>query len=101
MTRIFFTYVLPLIGPMVLYLAWNRYAKAVARRNGGDEPSLEAGHIFWSLVAGFVLSTGILVTLALTGGEGRDNGHYVPPRYEDGKIIPPSFQKDPGKEPGK
>lgn len=97
MVRIFFSYVLPLIGPMLMYLAWNKYAKAVARRNGGEEPSLEAAHIFWSLIAGFVLMAAILITLALTGGEPADTGRYIPPRNEGGRIIPPSFEPLPEK----
>lgn len=90
-----FTYALPLIGPFLLYLAWNAYARAQARKNGGVEPSLEKGPIFWSIVAGFVLLATALMTLALTGGEQAGAGRYVAPRYEGGKIIPPHFEKVP------
>lgn len=97
MVRIFFTYALPLIGPLLLYLAWNKYAKYVARKNGGEEPSLEAAHIFWSLIAGFAIMTVILIGLALSGGEPPDSGRYIPPRIEDGRIVPPSFEPLPEK----
>ena len=40
MARIVITYLLPLLLPFLLYLAWNAYARAQARKNGGEEPSL-------------------------------------------------------------
>lgn len=95
MVRMFLTYVLPLIGPFLMYLAWHAYARAQARKNGGEEPSLEKGPIFWSIVAGFVLLSALLMTLALTGGEKAGSGRYVAPRFENGKIIPPHFEKVP------
>jgi len=95
MVRIFFTFILPLIRPFLLYMAWNAYAKYRARAGGGEEPSLEKAHIFWSLIAGFVLMAAILITLAITGGDSPDSGTYIPPRLEDGKIIPPTYEKDP------
>lgn len=97
MVRIFFTYVLPLIGPMLLYMAWNAYAQAQARKTGGEPPSLEKSHLFWSLIIGFVLTMAMLMVLAFIGGERADGGDYVPPRLEDGKIVPPSFDKAPNR----
>lgn len=95
MFRLLMTYILPLVGPLLMYMAWNAYARAQARKNGGEPPSLEKGHIFWSLVAGFVLLVASLVTLAVTGGDDPDAGRYVPPRLEDGRIVPPSYIKEP------
>jgi len=96
MARLLFTYILPLVLPFLMYLAWNAYARAQARKNGGEEPSLQKGPIFWSIVAGFILLAASLVTLALTGGGPTDSGRYIPPRVEDGRIIPPSYEKAPG-----
>lgn len=95
MARILFTYILPLVLPFLMYLAWNKYARAQARKNGGEEPSLQKGPIFWSIVAGFILLAASLVTLAITGGSSPDSGRYIPPRYEDGKIQPPRYEKAP------
>ncbi len=95
MARIIFTYVLPLVLPFLMYLAWNAYARAQARKTGGEEPSLQKGPVFWSIVAGFILLAASLVTLALTGGEEPDAGRYIPPRLEDGKIQPPRYEKAP------
>ena len=72
MARIIFTYVLPLVLPFLMYLAWNAYARAQARKTGGEEPSLQKGSVFWSIVAGFILLAASLVTLGiilLLGGE--------------------------------
>lgn len=93
--RLFLTYVLPLLGPFALYLLWNAYARAQAKKKGGELPSLQKGGIFWSLVAGFVLLVATFLTLAITGGSSPDSGEYIPPHIEDGKIIPPSFKKAP------
>ncbi len=94
MARIILTYVLPLFGPLLLYLAWNAYARAKARKSGGEPPSLERGPIFWSIVAGFFLLMTGLVTLALTSGTDPDAGKYIAPRLEDGRVVPPRFEKD-------
>ncbi len=95
MARIVITYLLPLLLPFLMYLAWNAYARAQARKNGGEEPSLQKGPIFWCIVAGFILLASSLLTLALTGGDSPDSGRYIPPRVEDGRIIPPSYEKVP------
>ncbi len=95
MARLFFTYALPLLAPLAMYLLWNAYARAKAKKDGGDPPSLQKGPIFWSLVAGFILLVATFVTLAVTGGNPPDAGQYMPPRIEDGKIVPPYYKKVP------
>ncbi len=97
MVRLLLTYILPLIFPLLVYLAWNAYARNQAKRTGGTPPSLERGPIFWSIVAGFVLLVVSLITLAVLGGDPPDVGRYVAPRYEDGKIIPPTYIPDPNR----
>ena len=66
---------------------------ARARKTGGEPPSLEKGPIFWSIVIGFFLLAGALAYLAVTGGDSPDAGRYIPPRLEDGKIVPPRYEK--------
>ena len=97
MVRLLLTYILPLVLPLLVYLAWNAYARSVAKRNGAEPPSLERGPIFWSIVAGFVLLVASLLVFAVLGGDAPDAGKYVAPRYEDGKIIPPTYIPDPAK----
>lgn len=91
MFRLFITYILPLVAPFLMYLAWNAYVRYKAKKAGEEAPSLEKGPIFWSLVAGFFLLIISLTTLALMGSHKADRGKYVPPRFEDGRIIPPNF----------
>ena len=99
--RIFLTYVLPLVLPTLVYVAWVGYArkKHVARGGGdgggdGDLPGLRRGPLFWSLVSGFVLMLGGLATIALMSGAPPDSGEYQSPRLQDGKIVPPHFKKN-------
>lgn len=96
MVRMFFSYVLPLLAPLLMYLAWHAYARASARKNGGEEPSLQKGPIFWSIVAGFILLAGTLISLAMTSGDPPDSGTYIAPIIKDGKIVPPRYEKAPG-----
>ena len=94
MFRILITYLLPLFGPLALYLAWNAYAKHKARKTGQPVPSIEKGPVFWSLVTGFALLIVALVALALTTGEEPGQGTYQSPRLEDGRVVPPGFRKE-------
>ncbi len=93
MFRIAMTYLLPLFGPLLMYLAWNAYAKSRARKAGEEIPSIEKGPVFWALIAGFALLIVSLVVLALTSGEEPGQGQYVAPYIKDGKVMPPTFKK--------
>ena len=95
MVRLMFTYVLPLVAPFLMYLAWNAYARARARKTGGEEPSLQKGPIFWSIIAGFVFLGASLISLAMIGGVKPEAGVYIPPSIENGKIVPPRYEKAP------
>jgi hypothetical protein len=95
MTRIFFTFVLPLILPTAIYLIWVWRARRNHDHDGSDAlPELRKGSLFWSLVAGFIFMSAGLVTIALTSGDPPDSGVYQSPRMEDGKIVPPSYKKN-------
>ncbi len=95
MTRIFFTYVLPLVLPAAIYIIWVWRARRNHDHDSDDAlPELRKGPLFWSLVAGFVLMSVGLVSIALTSGDPPDSGVYQSPRLEDGKIVPPSYKKN-------
>jgi len=95
MTRIFFTFVLPLILPTAIYLIWVWRARRNHDHDGSDAlPELRKGPLFWSLLAGFIFMSAGLVTIALTSGDPPDSGVYQSPRMEDGKIVPPSYKKN-------
>ena len=93
--RIFLTYVLPLVLPTLVYVAWVGYArKKHVGAGNGDLPGLRLRPLFWSLVTGFVLLLGGLATIALMSGAPPDSGEYQSPRLQDGKIVPPYFKKN-------
>ena len=86
MTRVLLLYVLPLLLPMALYVAWVLWARRRAKE--GEEPlSLQSGPSFWLILAGFALMVAGLSYVAVTGGH-EPGGTYHPPRYEDGRVIP-------------
>lgn len=90
MFRLFFTYILPLIVPALIYLAWNwiQMRRALAGRR--PEPPPTFANIPWLFLAGAGVSLLIVTLLALMlSGGGADPGKtYVPPRFEGGKIKP-------------
>ena len=93
--RIILTYVLPLVLPTLVYVAWVGYArKKHVGAGDGDLPGLRLRPLFWSLVTGFVLLLGGLATIALMSGAPPDSGEYQSPRLQDGKIVPPYFKKN-------
>lgn len=81
MSRIFLHYALPLLLPAAIYLLW----LWAARRRG--KADADPGEWLWVVVTGVVLMVAVLVFTALTGG-GDPGGTYLPPRYEDGRIVP-------------
>ena len=92
MLRALLTYVLPLLGPLLLYMGWHAWARKRALATGAEPPSLEKGPIFWSLLAGLALMIAVLATIALLGGHPADMvGKYRSSRYENGHIVGPSF----------
>ncbi len=93
MMRIFLTYVLPLLLPTLVYMAWVAYARK-KHDNDDTPPALRKGPLFWCLLAGFMLMAGGLISIALMSGDPPDSGQYQSPRLEDGKVVPPGFKKE-------
>jgi hypothetical protein len=85
MLRIFLEIVLPLLLPTALYLIWV-YALGPAR--GGGAIGLPWP---WLIGTGVLLLAGVLVVAALVSGGGRQ-GVYVPPRWQNGHIVPGHFE---------
>jgi IS5 family transposase len=85
--RLILLRLLLVILPVLLYLAWRfwRHRRAVAQGLPGRD--LRAGPGVWLLSGGLVMAIASLAFVGLTGGE-PPGGNYVPPRYEDGKIVP-------------
>ena len=91
MSRIFLNYLLPLVLPLVFYLAYIWWRRRRAEKHGEESPIVERTYMFISVLIGFVLMASSLTWIAAVSGVVPGEGEYHSPRYEDGKIIPPSF----------
>ena len=92
MSRLLINYALPLLLPLVVYVTYMWWRRGRARKDGADIPTVERTHIFISLIVGIVLMLAGLTWVAVSSGEGPGDGNYQSPRYEGGKIVPPSFK---------
>ena len=80
MVRVFLQAVLPFLAP---FLAFAAYRLLVTRGRG----LLDHTPWFVLTVVGLVLACASLASLAFLGGDA-PGGTYVPPRIEDGRIVP-------------
>lgn len=85
MTRVLLQYLLPLILPTLLYLGWAWLGQR--RTAGGPVERLQEGPWFWLVLTGVALMAAVLVATALMSGV-EPGTRIVPPKYEDGRIIP-------------
>jgi uncharacterized protein DUF6111 len=81
MIRSFFIHLIPFLLPFVLYALYLYFDK----RAGGDK-RWQWNSVSIALITGLVLTILSFVILGLNSGEPID-GTYIPPRYEDGRII--------------
>lgn len=90
MFRIFFTFVLPLIAPSVVYLVW--HAVQVRRLAAGkrEAPTPTFAEMPWFMLAGAGVSLVIviLMALALLDEGAKPGAVYVPPHMENGRLVP-------------
>ncbi|MGD9613881.1 MAG: DUF6111 family protein [Alphaproteobacteria bacterium] len=88
MLRVLLTIVLPLLLPTAVYVAWI----AVTSWSENREPiRLQTLPLVWLALAGVALLAVVLITVTVHFGEPA-GGKYVPPRYEDGRVIPPHIE---------
>ena len=80
MGRVLLQVVLPFLAPFLLYGA---YRLLVTR----GRSFLDSAPWFLLTASGLVLACGSLVALAFLGGD-PPGGAYVPPRVENGRIVP-------------
>ena len=88
MLRFLFQYLLPLVLPLLIYLGF-------VRLTGGNAPDWMARTPWIPLLGAGVALLG--VSLFVWGAmEGADPAStYVPPRFEDGRIVPGTFVPAP------
>jgi len=92
MTRALLQYLLPLLGPLAVYLIYMTFVRRKAAKKGGEIPAIERARMFWSIIIGFFCMLITLTTLALTSGEKPGSGDYQAPRMKDGRIVAPKFK---------
>jgi hypothetical protein len=90
MFRLFFTFVLPLIAPTALYLAWNWIQLRRVAAGKRTEPTPTFAEMPWLVLAGAGVSMLIvsLLAFAVMGGGAKPGSTYIPPHMEDGKLVP-------------
>jgi hypothetical protein len=88
MLRVLLTIVLPLLLPTAIYVAWIAFA---SRSANGEKLRLSTMPLVWLALAGVALLAAVLVTVTVHFGE-PVSGRYVPPRYEDGRVVPPQLE---------
>jgi hypothetical protein len=92
MLRVFLTVVLPLLLPTALYLAW---VGAFGAEQGGSAVRWTAIPWIWLAGAGVVLLAIVLFVVTVHFGSPQE-GVYVPPRSEGGRIVPGHMEPRPG-----
>lgn len=88
MARFLLTYIVPFLLPILTYAAWVWYRTRYVQKHGGEAPKFEKGPWPLLLFAGAVLTLGVLGVSATLQGNSPDEGVYVEPRVENGRVIP-------------
>ena len=97
MWRVLLEYVVPIVLPSLLYLAWLAYEnRRVANGGEGTVRRWQEGPWAWLFAAGVAIAVAGTFVLALWRSSGIE-GHYVPPRVEDGRIVPGHMEPVPPK----
>ena len=88
MLRVFFTIVVPLVLPTALYLVWLRVARGSLHGRLQGE-TLRSAVLPWVglAAAGVLLLALVLFVVTVHFGTSQP-GTYVPPRWENGRIVP-------------
>jgi hypothetical protein len=101
MLRVFLTIVLPLVAPTAIYLAWVRFTHWSRWGSQQDLPQAEITRwaaLPWLWLAGTGVFLLAIVLFVVTVGFGTSQtGVYVPPRWENGRILPGHIE--PGRSP--
>lgn len=90
--RTFLTIVLPLLAPTVVFFIWAWFAKRRADAEQRHEPIPSWQNWPWArlMLAGAVLTALTLSAVALMR-DSPEGQRYVPPRMENGELIPGHF----------
>lgn len=107
--RVFLTVVLPLLAPSLLYLAWLFLWRKPptapddpAAADTGLKARLAGVDVPWVtlVLSGAVLAVAATMTMYLLQPVGQPGSTYVPPRLEDGRLVPGEMRStDPNATP--
>jgi hypothetical protein len=92
MLRLLVTILLPLFLPTALYLLWVTLVRP-ARRNG--TALWAALPWLWLAAVGVALLVIVLLVVTVHFGTPQE-GVYVPPRWQNGRIVPGHIEPRPG-----
>jgi len=92
MIKTIFVYIIPLVLPLTIYLAWAWFRISYVKKHGGEAPKIEQGPWPLLLLLGAILMLALMATTALLRGADSD-ATYTPPRYEDGRVIPGQLEE--------
>ena len=88
MLRVLLEYIVPIVLPSLLYLAWLAYEnRRIAQGGEGVSRRWQEGPWAWLFAGGVALAVAATLILSWWRGYGIE-GRYVPPRVEDGRIVP-------------
>jgi len=90
MSRVLFEILLPLVLPTAVYLAWVRIAGWSQQAEGVRWATLPW---VWLAGAGALLLALMLIVVTVGFGD-KEKGAYVPPHWENGRIIPGHVEPD-------
>jgi Family of unknown function (DUF6111) len=93
MLRIFFEILLPLVLPTALYVAWVSIVQSPSQA-----ARLRWAALPWAWLAGAgALLLVLMLVVVITGFGTSQPGVYVPPHWQNGRIIPGHVEPKPGR----
>ncbi len=97
MIRAVLSLLLPFLVPFVVYWLWVRLHRARQARLGLDPAAPMTVPTFWLAGAGAILAIMVTLLMWLFAEDTTPPGsHYVPPRMENGELVPGHFEAEPG-----
>lgn len=86
MLRLLITRFWPILLPLVLYIVWMLSERRKAAKRGEELPGLADGPWIWAVAASMLMAMGAFIWLGMSSEP--ETGTYIPPRLENGKVIP-------------
>lgn len=87
MTRALFQYLLPVLLPTAIFIAWLAFTHSRGADQSDFLSRLREGPWYWLTISGFLLMIAGLVYTGLSQGPS-PGGAYHAPRFESGRIVP-------------